>query len=178
MDTPTVPRDHASRAHGTFLGTAQNASSGNGKLGLIREDGNAQERDYQHRRCRGEGDGGQVVVPASVEDVQAVQEVSGTPHGSVQAFPVFKAAENMGQVDRPDVIAWKVLQDLQDKVARYGLSSSEVLQVIRVLDTDLLAPFDIKHLGQVLFQPVQFRDFEDNWRQWLIGLQQITWASL
>lgn len=39
---------------------------------------------------------------SSAEDVQADQEVSGTPHGGVQAFPVFKAAENMGQVDRPD----------------------------------------------------------------------------
>lgn len=34
-----------------------------------------------------------------------------------------------------------------------------------MLNTDLLAPFDIKHLGQVLFQLVQFRVFEDNWRQ-------------
>lgn len=33
-----------------------------------------------------------------------------------------------------------------------------------MLNTDLLAPFDIKHLGQV-FQLVQFRVFEDNWRQ-------------
>lgn len=77
---------------------------------------------------------------------------------------MFKAVPNMGQVDR-HVIAWKVVQDLRDKVAKYGLGSSEVMQVIRVLNTDLLAPFDIKHLCQVLFQLVQFRVFEDNWRQ-------------
>lgn len=106
-----------------------------------------------------------VVVPASEEGMQVDQGGSVAPQGGVQAFPVFKAVPNMGQVDRHDVVAWKVVQDLQDKVEKYGLGSLEVMQVIRVLNTDLLVPFDIKHLGQVLFQHVQFRVFEDNWTQ-------------
>ncbi|XP_017592969.1 PREDICTED: uncharacterized protein LOC108447451 [Corvus brachyrhynchos] len=39
------------------------------------------------------------------------------------------------------------------------------MQIIRVLNTDLLSPFDIKHLGQVLFQPVQYQVFEADWRR-------------
>lgn len=39
------------------------------------------------------------------------------------------------------------------------------MQVVRVVSTDLLAPFDIRHLGQVLFQPVQYTVFESNWRK-------------
>ena len=34
-----------------------------------------------------------------------------------------------------------------------------------MLNTDLLAPCDVRHIAQELFQPVQFRGFEDNWRQ-------------
>ncbi|KAL2310932.1 hypothetical protein Nmel_002615, partial [Mimus melanotis] len=85
--------------------------------------------------------------------------------GGPQVFPVFKAVPGSGQADRHDVIAWRVVQDLQDKVAKYGLGSSQVMQIIRVLNTDLLAPYDIRHLAQVLFQPVQFKRFEENWRQ-------------
>ena len=38
------------------------------------------------------------------------------------------------------------------------------MQIIRVLNTDLLSPYDIRHIAQVLFHPVQFRVFENNWR--------------
>ncbi|XP_031950659.1 uncharacterized protein LOC116437164 [Corvus moneduloides] len=38
------------------------------------------------------------------------------------------------------------------------------MQVIRVLNTELLSLFDVKHLAQVLFQPVQYTVFE-NWRR-------------
>ncbi|KAL2308565.1 hypothetical protein Nmel_001611 [Mimus melanotis] len=85
--------------------------------------------------------------------------------GGPQAFPVFKAVPGSGQTDRHDPVAWWVVQDLQDKVAKYGLGSAQVMQIIRVLNTDLLAPYDIRHLAQVLFQPVQFKLFEENWRQ-------------
>ncbi|XP_053860544.1 uncharacterized protein LOC128822762 [Vidua macroura] len=38
-------------------------------------------------------------------------------------------------------------------------------RVLRVINTDLLAPYDIKHLASVLFQPVQFDVFMNNWRR-------------
>lgn len=85
--------------------------------------------------------------------------------GGPQVFPVFKTVPGSEHVDRHDPIAWRLVQDLQDKVAKYGLGSAQVMQIIRVLNTNLLAPYDIKHLAQMLFQPVKFRLFEDNWRQ-------------
>lgn len=48
------------------------------------------------------------------------------------------------------------------RVAKYGLGSPEVMQILWVIDTDLLAPFDIKYLAQVLFQLVQFGVFESH----------------
>uniref|UniRef100_A0A8C0ZAV7 CCHC-type domain-containing protein n=1 Tax=Cyanistes caeruleus TaxID=156563 RepID=A0A8C0ZAV7_CYACU len=113
----------------------------------------------------GETEEGPEVTSAPDGWVQQEWEIGGAPQGAAQAFPVFKAAPNTGQPDRHDVIAWKVVQDIQSKVAQYGLGSPEVMQIIRVIDTDLLAPYDIRHLAQVLFQPVQFKVFEDNWRQ-------------
>ncbi|KAF4792966.1 endogenous retrovirus group K member 18 Pol protein-like protein [Turdus rufiventris] len=89
------------------------------------------------------------------------------PQGTegAQAFPVFNTVPNTGQFDRHDPIAWRVVQDLQDKVARFGLGSTQGMPIIRVLNTGLLAPYDVRHIDKVLFQPVQFMVFEDNWRQ-------------
>ncbi|XP_041907283.1 uncharacterized protein LOC121675698 [Corvus kubaryi] len=92
-------------------------------------------------------------------------EASGDIGGAAQAFPVQKVPPNSGQADSHETIAWRVVQDLQSKAAQYGLSSSQVMQVIRVLNTDLLSLFDIKHLGPILFQPVQYSLFEANWRR-------------
>lgn len=50
-------------------------------------------------------------------------------------------------------------------MAKYGLGSAEVMQMIRVINADLLAPYDIRHLAQVMFQPVQLEVFEANWMQ-------------
>ncbi|XP_048146400.1 uncharacterized protein LOC125319335 [Corvus hawaiiensis] len=99
------------------------------------------------------------------EGVMVDQDDSEPSQGVIQAFPVQKALPNMGQPYKREVIARRVIQYLQSKVAQYGLGSPEVMQVIRVLNTDLLSPFDIKHLGQVIFQPVQFTVFESNWRR-------------
>lgn len=81
------------------------------------------------------------------------QDDSAPSEGVIQAFPVQKALPNSGLPDRHANIAWRVVQDLQSKVAQHGLGSPEVMQVIRVMNTELLSPFDIKHLAQVLFQP-------------------------
>ncbi|XP_058719366.1 endogenous retrovirus group K member 113 Gag polyprotein-like [Poecile atricapillus] len=113
----------------------------------------------------GETAGGLETASAPDDWVRLGWDVQGAPQGAAQAFPVFKATPNTGQADKHNVIAWRVVQDIQSKVAQYGLGSPEVMQIIRVLDTDVLAPFDIRHLAQVLFQPVQFKVFEDNWRQ-------------
>lgn len=113
----------------------------------------------------GATDVSQTVNPESVGETQVVQEHNVPPQGESQSFPVYKAVPNTGHADRYDVIAWRVVQDLRDKVAEYGLGSVQVMQFLRVLNTDLLAPFDTRHIAQALFQPVQFRVFLDNQRQ-------------
>lgn len=45
---------------------------------------------------------------------------------------------------------------------KHGLASAQLMQVLRVINTDLLAPHDIKHLASVLFKPVQFDVFMNN----------------
>ncbi|XP_041900283.1 endogenous retrovirus group K member 113 Gag polyprotein-like [Corvus kubaryi] len=109
--------------------------------------------------------GNRGAVTLHPQAVPEVQDGSGSPKGEIQAFPVYKALPDSGEHDKHEVIAWKVAKDLQSKVAQYGLGSAEVMQIIRVINTDLLSPFDIRHLGQILFQPVQFTVFEKTWRK-------------
>lgn len=114
---------------------------------------------------KGATNGGQVVNLASQEGTQVDQGYSVLPKGGVQAITMYKGVANTGQPDRHDVFGWQFVQDLQDRVAKYGLGSTQVMQIIRVLNTDLLAPFDIRHIAQIFFQPVQFTVFQGNWRQ-------------
>lgn len=55
--------------------------------------------------------------------------------------------------------------DLHDRVGKYGLGSSEVMQVLRVFNADVLTPYDIRCLACVLFQPVEYHIFESKWMQ-------------
>ncbi|XP_049649841.1 uncharacterized protein LOC126035351 [Accipiter gentilis] len=80
-------------------------------------------------------------------------------------FPVFKAAAGTNRHDEHNPIGWRVVQDLQNKVQKFGINSPEVMQLIRIISTDLLCPYDIMHLAQVLFQPVQLQVFQSTWRQ-------------
>ncbi|RMB93002.1 hypothetical protein DUI87_30508 [Hirundo rustica rustica] len=65
------------------------------------------------------------------------------------------------------IATWKAVMDLRDKVAKYGQGSSEVMQMIKVINADLLVPYDTRHLAQMLLQPVQLEVFEANRRQLL-----------
>lgn len=59
------------------------------------------------------------------ESATVVQDNSASSEGVIQAFPVEKALPSSGQPDKHAIIAWKVVQDLQSKVAQYGLGSPE-----------------------------------------------------
>ncbi|KAL2311255.1 hypothetical protein Nmel_002952 [Mimus melanotis] len=124
-----------------------------------------QQGDWNLLERLGMPEGGILRVEEGVQVDPVELGLASEETGGPQAFPVFKAVPGSGQTDRHDPIAWQVVQDLQDKVAKYGLGSAQVMQIIRVLNTDLLAPYDIRHLAQVLFQSVQFKFFEENWRQ-------------
>lgn len=155
LDAPSMSGDRPPKKPEALLGGCQTPSPG--RRGLI-------EKIRIPKEARGDVQG-QGVATGPQEGLLVDQDGTGTSQGDIQAYPVFKAVPNTGQVDRHAVIAWKVVRDLQTKVAQYGLGSPEFMQIIRVMNTYLLAPFDIKHLGQVLFQPVQFTVFESNWRK-------------
>ncbi|XP_074894910.1 uncharacterized protein LOC142035984 [Buteo buteo] len=80
-------------------------------------------------------------------------------------FPVFRAAPGTNRHDEHNPIGWRVVQDLQNRVQKYGISSPEVMQLIRIISTDLLCPYDVMHLALVLFQPIQLHVFQSTWRQ-------------
>ncbi|TRZ08635.1 hypothetical protein HGM15179_018473 [Zosterops borbonicus] len=114
---------------------------------------------------------GQVSASVPVTSTEQTQTDTPTFQGGafpVQAFPVLRGNPSAGQHNTHHVLSWKAMVDLRDKVAKYGLGSSEVMQMIRVMNTDILAPYNIRHLAQVLFQPVQLEVFESNWNQFAI----------
>nr|XP_054509514.1 uncharacterized protein LOC129133886 isoform X1 [Agelaius phoeniceus]XP_054509515.1 uncharacterized protein LOC129133886 isoform X1 [Agelaius phoeniceus]XP_054509516.1 uncharacterized protein LOC129133886 isoform X1 [Agelaius phoeniceus]XP_054509518.1 uncharacterized protein LOC129133886 isoform X1 [Agelaius phoeniceus]XP_054509519.1 uncharacterized protein LOC129133886 isoform X1 [Agelaius phoeniceus]XP_054509520.1 uncharacterized protein LOC129133886 isoform X1 [Agelaius phoeniceus]XP_05 len=106
-----------------------------------------------------------MACPASEGGAWVVQKDHVLPQGKVSTLSMFKAVPNLGLVNRHDEFAWRAIQDLWDQVAKYGLGSAQFMQALRALSTDLLPPFDIKHIGQVLFQPVQYVIFKKYWTQ-------------
>lgn len=74
-------------------------------------------------------------------------------------FPVFNAVPNPGQNDSDQVFAWRVVQDLQAKVAKFGVNSPEVMQLILIINYHVLASYDIMPLATIFFQPVQYGVF-------------------
>ncbi|XP_041892118.1 uncharacterized protein LOC121668410 [Corvus kubaryi] len=87
---------------------------------------------------RSEDSGGnRGAVTLHLQAVPEVQDGTGSSK-EIHAFPAYKALPDSGEHDKHEVIAWKVAQDLQSKVAQYGLGSAEVMQIIRVINTDLL----------------------------------------
>ncbi|KAF4794470.1 hypothetical protein TURU_101853 [Turdus rufiventris] len=103
------------------------------------------------------------IGPPKILDMQSVD--MNVACKEPMAFPVFKAVPNSGQNDSHQVFAWKVVQDLQTKVAEFGINSQEVMQLISVINADVLAPYDIMHLATILLQPVQYSVFQNTWRQ-------------
>uniref|UniRef100_A0A8C3QKM4 Retroviral nucleocapsid Gag protein p24 C-terminal domain-containing protein n=1 Tax=Cyanoderma ruficeps TaxID=181631 RepID=A0A8C3QKM4_9PASS len=107
----------------------------------------------------------QMSVPAPVTSMELDQKDNVTLQGGIKAFPVPKAYPSSGQPDIHRVISWEVAMDLLGRVNKYGLGSSEVMQIIRVINAHLLAPYDIRYLAKVLFRPVELGVFEAKWRQ-------------
>ncbi|XP_054243074.1 endogenous retrovirus group K member 113 Gag polyprotein-like [Indicator indicator] len=101
-----------------------------------------------------------ITIPAQTCSLMNVSDDSNEREPMVE-----KAAPGTDQQDNHQVLGWKVVQDLRSTVVKYGVNSSETMQLLRVIDTDLLCPFDIKHIAQVIFQPVQFSVFESNWKK-------------
>lgn len=58
------------------------------------------------------------IDPPKISDMQSVD--MNVACKEPMAFPVFKAVPNSGQNDSHQVFAWKIAQDLQAKVAKFG----------------------------------------------------------
>nr|XP_041573037.1 translation initiation factor IF-2-like [Taeniopygia guttata] len=85
--------------------------------------------------------------------------------GGPQAFPVLRGVTH----NTHEPFSFKVLKEIQDTVAQYGVGSAEVMQTIRLLAANLLTPFDIRSVAQALFDPVEFDVFEDKWAALVAG---------
>ncbi|XP_068260268.1 endogenous retrovirus group K member 24 Gag polyprotein-like [Nyctibius grandis] len=80
------------------------------------------------------------------------------------SYPVIFNDPAAGQPHPHVPFSWKVVQDLQRNVARYGVNSPPCMQMLRLLTMETLTPWDFKQLGRIIFQPVQFSVFMSNWR--------------
>ncbi|XP_030816934.1 endogenous retrovirus group K member 9 Gag polyprotein-like [Camarhynchus parvulus] len=76
-----------------------------------------------------------------------------------------KAVSNSVRTGRHNAIDWEVARDLLRDVEEYGLGSAQVLQTLRVLNSGLLFPSDIRYIAKVLFKPVLFDIFLKYWRE-------------
>uniref|UniRef100_A0A8C3QYW6 Retroviral nucleocapsid Gag protein p24 C-terminal domain-containing protein n=1 Tax=Cyanoderma ruficeps TaxID=181631 RepID=A0A8C3QYW6_9PASS len=83
------------------------------------------------------------------------------PSDGLKAFPVIWEAGRRKHAN----LSWQAMVDLHDRVARHSLASSETMQFLRLIDTDVLPPYDIRCLGKALFQPVEYDLFESKWAQ-------------
>ncbi|TRZ10325.1 hypothetical protein HGM15179_016785 [Zosterops borbonicus] len=103
----------------------------------------------------------QALTSVPVESTGQDSEDGDASPGGLQAFPVIRDAG----CKKHAPLSWQALIDLRDRVGKYGLVSPEMMQVLRLVDTDVLPPYDIQCLAKVLFQPVEYGIFESKWTQ-------------
>lgn len=80
-------------------------------------------------------------------------------------FPVVHHNSAAGEPHEHVPYFWKVIQDLQKTTAQYSPNSPAVMQSIRLLSVEAMTPYDIAHLAQITFQPVQHAVFQNIWQQ-------------
>lgn len=85
--------------------------------------------------------------------------------GMPSTFPIELATPGSNQPNQHVGWSWKVVQDMQKAVAQYGPNSPAVTQLLRLLNLEVLVPYDFQHLAQIMFQPVQHSVFMNIWRQ-------------
>ncbi|TRZ07026.1 hypothetical protein HGM15179_020080 [Zosterops borbonicus] len=103
----------------------------------------------------------QALPPVPVERVGQDSEDDEVSPARLQAFPVVKDAGRKKHA----YLLWQALIDLCDRIGKHGLGSPEMMQMLRLIDTDVLPPYGIRCLARVLFQPVKYDMFESKWTQ-------------
>ncbi|XP_033370445.1 uncharacterized protein LOC117244433 [Parus major] len=101
-------------------------------------------------------------LPATTNAPSADTDVVSNDH---TAFPAPKAIPNTGQNYTHKTFSWGFVKSLLSKVARFGVNSPEVMQLVHVINVYRLAPRDIRHLAMILFEPVLYDTFQHMWRE-------------
>lgn len=79
-----------------------------------------------------------------------------------EAYPVIRGSGKTPDNYTP--FQWPVLSKLYQLVAKYGLGSPAVTNMLCFLTTEEVTPFDIKQLAKPMFTTVQYMVFESAWR--------------
>lgn len=58
--------------------------------------------------------------------------------------------------DKYTPFQWPVLSELHKLVAKYGLGSTVVANLLPFLSTEEVTPFDIKQLAKLIYTPIQY----------------------
>lgn len=75
----------------------------------------------------------------------------------VEVYPVLRGSGAVPNKYTP--FKWPVLSKLQQLVAKHGLGSPAVVNMLQFLTTEEAAPFDIKQLAKLIYTPVQYMVF-------------------
>ncbi|XP_040466372.1 uncharacterized protein LOC121095515 [Falco naumanni] len=83
-------------------------------------------------------------------------------HPSIaMVFPVVRGGDTaQGIMNEHKMYSWKVIQDLQKCVAQCGPNSPATMQLIRLLTMEVVTPYHIAMLAQIMFQPMQCTAFK------------------
>lgn len=78
------------------------------------------------------------------------------------AYPVIRG--NGTSSDKYTPFQWPALSELCQLVAKHGLGSTAVANMLQFLTTEEITPFAIKQLAKLMFTTVQYMVFESAWK--------------
>ncbi|TRZ07688.1 hypothetical protein HGM15179_019420 [Zosterops borbonicus] len=82
--------------------------------------------------------------------------------GTVAVYPVIRG--NRTTPDKYTPFKWPVVSELHQLVAKHGLGSTAIANMLQFLTMEEVTPFDIKQLDKLMFTRVQYMVFETEWK--------------
>lgn len=82
-------------------------------------------------------------------------------YGTTEAHPVIRGSGNTPH--NYTHFQWPVLSKLRQLVAKYGLGSPAIANMLWFLTTEEVTPFGIKQLDKLMLTTVQYMGFESVW---------------
>lgn len=80
---------------------------------------------------------------------------------TVAIYPIIRSNRT---TDKYTLFQWPVLSELHQLVAKHGLGSTAITNMLRLLTTQEVTPFDIKQLAKLIFTTVQHMVFKTTWK--------------